>query len=281
MTKRSHNKKRNVGIIYEQLIFTVSKGLINDNLKQANAAKKLIKKYFKPGTELHKEHKLMLALIKPQIISSSLATNILQEARNASKIHNIERLSREKSRLIRDINLTFGKTFYNQKVKDYKKFATVQTLINDWRNPYNKDFERTTIYEAKVHDILLENKQLDSLESQKNTEINKLVVDIMTKKFNQKYGKRLNEMQQNLIKQYVFSGKEKSFETTLNSLKESTLRDLTKYTVLCESKIVQAKIDPVIKELRDLDTSNIDDNSLSKFMLLCQLKEELAEKTNG
>ena len=281
MTNKSHNKKRNVGIIYEQLILTVSKGLINDNLELANKAKTLIKKYFKPGTELHKEHKLMLALIKPQINSSSLATSILQEARYASKVHNKERLSREKSRLIRDINLTFGKTFYNQKVKDYKKFATVQTLINDWRNAHNKDFERTTIYEAKVHDILLENKTSDSLESQKNTEVNKLVVDIMTKKFNQKYGKRLNEMQQNIIRQYVFSGKEKSFETTLNSLRESVLRDLTKYNVLCESKIVKAKIDPVIKELKDLDTSNIDDNSLSKFMLLCQLKEELAEKTNG
>jgi len=280
MTKRSHNKKRNVGIIYEQLILTVSKGLINDNLDVANKAKKIIKKYFRPGTELYKEHKLIIALIKPEIKSSSLATSILKEAKSASLYHNQEQLTREKSRLIRDINLTFGKTFYNQKVNEYKKFATVQTLINDWRNPRKVDFEKTTLFESKVHDMLLENKNVKDLESQKDSNVNRLVVDIMTTKFNKKYGKKLNETQQNLIKQYVFNSKEASFKTTLDSIKESVISDLTKYSILCESKIVKEKINPVINELRDLDTSKIDDNSLSKFMLLCQLKEEIAEKTN-
>ena len=281
MTKKSHNKKRNVGIIYEQLILTVSKGLINDNLDLANSAKKLIKKYFKQGTELYKEHRLMMALITPVISSSSLATNILKEAKYASRIHNLDQLNREKSRLIRDINLTFGKNFYSQKVNEYRKFATVQTLINNWRLGSNADFEKTALYESKVHDLLLENKVQESIESQKLPEINNLVVDIMTKKFNSKYGKRLTEVQKNIIKQYVFSGRKESFKTTLDSIKESAIKDLQRYEVICESDIVKKKIQPVISELKELNTSSIDDNSLSKFLLLCHLKEELAEKNNG
>jgi hypothetical protein len=281
MTKRSHNKKRNVGIIYEQLILVISKELINDNLQRANEAKKLVKKYFKPGTELHREHRLMLALIKPNISSSSLAISILSEARKASRIHDKEQLDREKSRLIRDINLAFGKTFYNQKVLEYRKLATVQILINDWRANRKNNIEKTVIYEAKVHDILLENKQIVSLDSQKNPEVNRLVVNIMIKKFNDKYGKRLNEIQKSLIKQYVFSSSEKSFKTTLDAIKETAMNDLRKYSITCNSRIVKEKITPVINELKELDTSKIDDNSLSKFMLLCQLKEELTEKTNG
>ena len=281
MSKKSHNKKRNVGIIYEQLILTVSKGLINDNLDLANTAKKLIKKYFKPGTELYKEHKLMMALITPVISSSSLATNILSEAKNASRYHDKEKLNREKSRLIRDINISFGKEFYSQKINEYRKFATVQTLINNWRNPRNADFEKVALFESKVHDLLLENKPIPSIESQKEPEINNLVVDIMTKKFNNRYSGRLSEVQQNIIRQYVFSGKQPSFKKTLDSMKESVISELGRYSIMCESEIVKNKIKPVISELKELNTSEINDASLSKFLLLCQLKEELSEKNNG
>lgn len=281
MTKKSHNKKRNVGIIYEQLILTVSKGLINDNLTEANTAKKIIKKYFKPGTELYKEHRLMMALITPVISSTSLASNILVEAKNASRFHDSEKLNREKSRLIRDINISFGKEFYSEKVNEYKKFATVQTLINNWRTPRTADFEKVALFESKVHDMLLENKPVPTIDSHREPEVNNLVVDIMTKKFNQRYSGRLSEVQQNIIKQYVFSGKERNFKKTLDSMKESVIAELRKYSIACESNIVKNKINPVITELKELNTSEINDKSLSKFLLLCQLKEELSEKNNG
>ena len=85
MSKKSHNKKRNVGIIYEQLILTISKAIVENNLEDASRAKGIIKKYFKPGTELYKEHKLFQALIKPEINDASLATAILGEAKKASR----------------------------------------------------------------------------------------------------------------------------------------------------------------------------------------------------
>ena len=44
-------------------------------------AKSLIKKYFVPGKELYKEHKLFQALVKPYIDNDSLATSILGEAK--------------------------------------------------------------------------------------------------------------------------------------------------------------------------------------------------------
>ena len=50
MTKRSHNKKRNVGIIYEQLVQTISRALVEDDKSTAMKAKNLIKRFFKPGT---------------------------------------------------------------------------------------------------------------------------------------------------------------------------------------------------------------------------------------
>ena len=204
MNKKSHNKKRNVGIIYEQLILTISRAVVENNLTVVEQAKSIIKKYFKPGTELYKEHKLFQALIKPQIDDPSLATSILGEAKKASRAHDYGRLEREKSKMIRDINLNFGKNFYNTKIKEYKDYATVQTLLNDWRFE-TKDFARLVEYEKKVHSILTRSKNVATLAEQKTPAVNNLVVKIMTDKFNARYGQRLTELQQNLIKQYVFA----------------------------------------------------------------------------
>ena len=85
MTRRSHNKKRNVGIIYEQLILTVSKGIVENNQATVKNAKNIIRRHFKPGTELYREHKLFQALVKPYIDNNSLATAILGEAKKACR----------------------------------------------------------------------------------------------------------------------------------------------------------------------------------------------------
>ena len=280
MAKRSHNKKRNVGIIYEQLILTISKGIVKNNPKLVKEAKSIIKKHFVPNSELYKEHKLFQALIKPQIDNDSLATAILGEAKKASRSHDHDRLEREKSRLIRDINLTFGQNFYKTRIKEYKQFATVQTLMNDWRSS-SSNFQRITEFEQKVHSILMSDKNVPTLKEQTTPEINNLVVKIMTEKFNDKYGKKLSEQQKNLIKNYVMSDKNVNFQSTLESIKESCIRDLNRYSISCDSSIVKNKIDPVIAELKQIDTSEINDENFSKFMTLCQLQEELKERTNG
>ena len=276
MNKKSHNKKRNVGIIYEQLILKISRAIVENNPTDVTKAKKLIKQYFKPGTELYKEHKLFQALVKPHIPDPSLATAILKEAKSASRAHDSRRLEREKSKMIRDINLSFGKNFYNTKIKEYKDFATIQTLLNDWRSE-TKNFSRLVEFEKKAHDLLTR----PSISEQITPEVSGLVVKIMTEKFNKHYGAKLTDVQRSLVKQYVFNGQQPNFKTTLNSIRESCIRDLKSYSDTCDSEIVKSKITPVINELRELSTDNINDETFGRFMTLCQLQSELREKTNG
>ncbi len=280
MTKRSHNKKRNVGIIYEQLILTVSKGIVENNPTLANKAKNIIRKHFKPGSELYREHKLFQALVKPHIDNASLATAILGEAKKACRAHDYHRLEREKSRLIRDININLGKSFYGTRIKEYKDFATVQTLLNDWRVE-SSNIERIVEYEQKAHKILTREKNFKKLSEQTTPEVDNLVLKIMTEKFNNKYGARLTEQQQSLIRNYVMSDKKPNFQSTLKSIKENCIQDLNKYMLTCESDIVKSKIKPVISELRALDTSDVNDETFGRFMLLCQLQTELKERSNG
>ena len=278
MTNRSHNKKRNVGIIYEQLLSTAARGIVESNTKITSKAKKLIARFYNEDTEIYREHRLFKALIEPHIEDGSLATKILGEAKRAAQMHNAARLRREKSRLIKEINYSFGKEFYSQKVKDYTKFATVQTLLNDWRT--GADVHRIALYESKVHKILTEDKKTTSLNSHQNKEVDNLVVKVMTDKYNDKYGKQLTEVQQMLVKQYVFAenGDSKGFNNMLKRIQETVLRDLTVYETECDNNHVASKINEVKEDIMSLDITTLNDQTMTRFLTLCDLSEQLREK---
>ena len=76
---RSHNKKRNVGIIYEQIINYVCNKLMNKEKDKAEVAIKIIKNNFKKDTQLYKEYKLFKALASTHNVSDHLASSIITE----------------------------------------------------------------------------------------------------------------------------------------------------------------------------------------------------------
>jgi len=277
MTKKSHNKKRNVGIIYEQLLVAIASGLVENDVTKEKNAKIIIKRFFRKDTELYKEHRLFKALIEPHIPDGSLATKILDEAKKAARKHNSHKLNREKSRLIREINHTFGKDFYKQKIPDYTIFATVQTLLNDWRSYGDADISRVALYESKVHKVLTEEKLTENLENNKNEEVDSLVVKVMTEKYNNKYGKALTDVQQLLVKEYIFAenGDTNKFQRLLSQIKETVVRDLELYTADCDNQHVANKINEVKKDIRSLNINTLDDNTMTRFLTLCDLSEEL------
>ena len=104
MNKYKHNKKRNVGIIYELLLNHMSKCLLEDNKKDLNKLTKIIEKRFKKGTELYREFRLFNALATSTVSNIYVATSILAEAKNAARNIDLKKLEKEKSDLIRDIN---------------------------------------------------------------------------------------------------------------------------------------------------------------------------------
>jgi hypothetical protein len=276
MTTRSHNKKRNVGIIYEQLLCFAAKGIVENNPAITQKSKKLISRFFAEGTEIYREHRLFKALVEPEIKDGSLATKILGEAKKAARSHNEARLEREKSRLIKEINYSFGKEFYSQKIENYTDFATVQTLLNDWRSN-SSDIHKIALYESKVHSLLMSPKATVSLVEEHDKEVDNLVVHVMTEKFNAKYSKTLTEVQQMLVKQYVFAeqGETQGFKSMLKRIKETVLHDLTDYQSECDNQHVANKINEVKEDIRSLDINTLDDQTMTRFLTLCDLSEEL------
>ena len=66
---RSHNKKRNVGIIYDQIINFTCNNIIEENNTVAEESLEIIKKHFKKDTQLFKEYKLFKALATTHNVS--------------------------------------------------------------------------------------------------------------------------------------------------------------------------------------------------------------------
>lgn len=278
---KSHNKKRNVGIIYEQLLRTMAQALIDNDQTKYNNALSIIRNNFSKGSQLYKEFRLFNALVKTTVDSESLATRILNEAHKAALDFDSQQLRHEKAQLIKEINHTFGDaSFYNQRIDEYRSYATIQTLLNDWRRGQTGDLKRVASYENKVCTWLMKEKKDEKLQSLRDEGVSNLSVKIMREKFNKKYGNNLNDSQQELIKEYVFSksnGQTNEFKVYLNELKTSLFAELCEYSDSCDNKILNEKMDRVKEAVQGLNIDEVNDSAISKFLVISQLKAELLE----
>jgi len=273
-----HNKKRNVGIIYEQLLLSMSNAIVENDMAKVESIKGIIKKHFKQRTELYKEFRLFNALIKTTVPSDSLATRILEESMKAARNHDPMKLEREKSLLIKDVNYIVNESsFYDQKVNAYKSYATIQTLLNTWRSA-SPDIAISAEYESKVFGMLREEKSVADLS--KEPKADKLTLRIMQEKFNKKYGALLNEEQSELMRSYIFGDGTKA-KKVMKSIKESAEKSLSKYKRECGNKVLLEKIDRVESGVKILNENVLDDDQVSRFLLLSKLKDEIMESKDA
>lgn len=270
-----HNKKRNVGIIYEQVVQHICKNILEKNEVNAKKGIEIIKNNFKEGTQLNKEFKLFKALATTKNISDHLATSIINEAKKACNYHfDNDVLEKEKSKLIKELNYTFGKgVIFEESIKNYKTYATIQTLLNEWRNKNN--FDRITEFEIKLHESLTEKQQLnESYVLDKNVKFDKLTHNLMKKIFDQKYNAHLNENQKLLIQYYTNDNDNELIEHCKN-IKDTTIKNLDSYIRNCDNNILIKKYESVKQNIFNLNENNIDKNQLKKFLTLSKLSNEL------
>lgn len=272
-----HNKKRNVGIIYEQLLHRASAALIDNDVVTASKCTSIIKKYYRPGTEIFKEFRLFQALINTTVTTDSLGSRLMQEARRGVHIFSPQRLETEKSSLIRDINKTIDDpSFFNQHVKEYKLYATVQTLMNDWRKEEESNLSRVVMYEHKLLEWMKSEKQEQhTLEDLTTNEVNSLTVKVMNEKFEKKWGDKLNESQKSLLRDYIHG---KVDESMLESIKRRAVRGLNRLKESTDSQIILEKLDDVRRSVESADVKSLDDDGIVRFMQITQLYQELEAK---
>lgn len=282
MAANKHNKRRNSLLIYEFLVRTISKSIIDDDKKKSATALKILKRHFKPGTELYKEFRLMNALAKTTVSSEHTAASILSEAKNAVKSFDYQKLDREKSILIRNINhMLNDENFYDQHVNEYREFATIQTLMNEWQST-SKDLQVVAKFEDQLMKQLVTEKVdvSDSTISEDTTGSARLLMKVMTKKLNEKYSGILNEQQKSLIKAYAYSTASEDQTSIRMKLQEirTDLVDLIDGYETVANDYLKNKLQETKSTLLSENLTLVDDETVTRFMLYSKLKDELESK---
>ena len=282
--RKNHNKKRNVGIIYELLLRSITDSLISDNRDMAQRALNIIEERFDKSTELYKEFRLFNALARSTVSGTTVAAGVLTEAKQAARRSDSRRLDIEKSNLIKEINHTLAdRDFYSRKIPNYKTYATIQTLLNDWRSGDSSNLKRMVEYETRVVDwLLLEKSEAESVlaEDHSNHQVDSLVVKLMTEKLNNKYDKNLTVGQKSLIRDYALSIHNDSGDSIRESLKkirDEVLDQLQGFKKKTGNKILLEKIDYVFEKIQAQNFESVNDSSISRFLVLSNLHDEIKD----
>jgi len=284
MSSKSHQKKRNSFLIYEFLIRAISTALVEDDKNKSAAALKIIRKHFKPGTNLYREFRLINSLVKTTVSSEHVAASILKDAKESVLLIDESKLDREKSLLIRSINHTLNdENFYDQQIAEYRTYATIQLMINEWKST-NKDLQRMALFEDHVMKWLVTEKEAapDTMITEDTSGTSRLLMKVMTKKLNEKYSGVLNEQQRGMIRAYAFSTvseDQSPIKAKLGEVKESLVELVDQYSSeIQHNEYLKNKLSEAKSALLSESLEQVDDSTVTRFMLYSRLQDELESK---
>ena len=275
-----HNKKRNVGIIYELLLNHISTKLLEGKKKEAKSATKLIEKHFKKGTELYREFRLFNALAKSNITHTHTVASILNEAKIASRNLNEKQLEKEKSALLHDINYRINdKDFYYRSINDYRDLGLVQLTLNEWRKD-DRDIKKLVDLETRLGELMLKKKDKINEQKYDASHSDRLVLKIMTEKFNKRYGEELSHDQQKIIEGYVFlTDKDPDkLKTFFETKKVEALNSLESFEDKSDNRYLLSKLDEVRSKIESLPSNDINDQNVVKFLTLTKMINEIKKE---
>ena len=281
-----HQKKRNSGLLYQFLTRKMSEALVEGDNKRSAQVLKIIRKHFKPGTELYNEFRITNALMRTTVTTEAVAGSILSEAKGAVRKQDHVKLDKQKSHLIKHVNHSLNDPlFYDQQVSDYRMLATIQTLMNEWRKQDGSaDVGLIAKHEDTIVNWLMKEKveEGDAELSEHSVGTNRLLMRVMTEKVNERYGDQLTSKQKEIIREHVWSTANDDgtrIREKLDEVRSTLVSSLDLYVLKNRGdEFVVKQLVEVKDKLVNEDTSSVDDGTVARFMNYVKLHDELTSK---
>lgn len=277
MTK--HNKKRNVGIIYELFTRHITNLVIEGKKKEVKKATKILERRFKKDTELYKEFRLFNALVNASVSSQDKAVIVVENAKKEILRIDNKKLNQEKSKLIKEINYELkDKDFYYRSIPYYREYANLQNLFNEWRKKDQSNLKNLIEKEEKAISWLLCEKKVIEETSTDASSTDSLVFNIMNEKINKKYVS-LTKDQKQIIRNYALysDSDQERFKSFLVENKTKALKEIENFKIACDNQIILEKIDNVKNKIQSLNVEPKNDHEIIKFLTVSSLINELKE----
>lgn len=284
-----HNKKRNVGLLSEFFSRYIGEAFIDGRHSDIVKAQKIWNKHINSKSEIFKELQMFNALNESNLQTKEVALNLLNEVKAQCRVQKQSRLDSEKEALIKEINENLNdKKFFDKNVTEYKTYASIQVLMNAWRGiGFKGNLTELAQLEESILGHITKSKPKMSIDASglTNSDVDGLVVKLMTEKFNNKYFDTFNETQKQILKRYMLSERNEVQSQTLTSLLEKLKTDvislIKKPVIVAEFEAPLRKKLNEIKNLLETQYSNVsayNDDMITFYMSVAKLKEELEDK---
>jgi len=280
-----HTKIKNVSILFEVLARKVTSDIL-DNNNEHNALK-ILKEYFNKNTQLRKELNLYRSLMKNKFNSESKASSFIDVIIEARKSLDNKKLRREKYNIIKEIKNNFQlDDLFSIKFDNYNVMASVyklfeyNTMINETINPEDLIKSKFTVVDymlkENVNSKNNKNGTFDIFKNE-NKEVKLLTNKILIDKFNKKYGKKLNENQKALVKEYINNiSNSNSLHSFINKNVPLINEQLKSILKNIENTAIKIKIKEVVSQLNKLtENKKIKDDNIVSLMKVYELIDEL------
>jgi hypothetical protein len=289
MKKIKHSKFKNTGVLFELLVRQITLEVLNGD--KTENAKKIVREFFAPGTELNKELRLYDLLLKEKYNSENRAEKFVDTVSAAHSKLNEGKLTKEKYNLIKEIRSSFDiEQFLSSPISNYKVLASIYKVFESKKS---ENFDIKDVFNSKV--TLIENiiskpinkqkEQVDKIVEtykKQDKDIRLLTYKILVETFNKKYT-NLNDDQKSLLREYINNVNNTSkFNNYVSIELPNIIKELKSIQTKVTDKVTKIKLSETISVLGKMKFGNkISDNQVSSIMLSYELIKELKSKLNG
>ena len=257
------------------LLMTLAESVIDKDDSKRDLTLSVIERFFSSKKPLHEELSVFSAILNNRASSNKIAEDMVKETMTYSSKLNSISASKQKIKLLKEIDSIFPESFFNRRIKNYKVYASIHQLIeiNGKSNLSLNDSLKKIKLEERIGKFLVANDPKKESELQASKKYNNLVFKLVIENFNKKYNNHLTKNQKIVIKKLVESS-DIDFKNFISSTISSTNKKIMDYRfnkVLVENKILNIKYDAIIKKWKS-DVKTIRQNPLKESSLTLLLK---------
>lgn len=282
MSRLKHNKRRNVGLVYELLAREVARATLDrtgSSAIRAAEALEVIARHLGPKSVLSEELATHQAVMEAKGSTGALARRIVDELRAAGIRLSATTVQREsaKTTLIHEINRRLGQETFDNRVADYTAHASVGIILARGLGRLAEGVEMARVEEHLVSFLESKGDSHKALDPEATLHTYQTALRI----FEEDYGTTLTKDQADLLKENV--------RVALGGPHEPLERMVQKQKKLLKSKLSSALLDESFRSDEKMTASlneaivNVDsvpttEEGVEQLMLYHNLVREIESK---
>lgn len=235
-----HVKKYNTGIIYECLLKEISSSFVDNKDLRVDLVFNILERHFLSKSAPLKKEAMFFALVEGcEQLTESQARQVLVELQKFAEKTDVKKLNENKNNLINEMTNVLGDKVLNHKLENYKILASVEQLLEHYRNikSFGSSLERIKL-ENEVINYLTTARPLEEASSPMpslSEGVDKFVLAVAVNNMSKKYSE-LSSEQMAIIKESITTKnieKVRKFETDkineiksqIDNIKDNDLRE--------------------------------------------------------